>query len=441
MTRSRLLYVIAFYLCTPVIILRLLYRSLKAPAYRHRWPQRFGFVNQARVDHTSAGKVIWLHAVSVGESLAAVPLVRALQKQYPDYRLTVTCMTPTGSDRIKAAFGTDVDHSYAPYDLPGSINRFLARVQPKLLIIMETELWPNTIAACAAGRIPVIIANARLSAKSAAGYAKVGSLSRPMLLSISTVAAQHSDDGQRFISLGLADASLTVTGNIKFDLHLNPPMREQAAKLAAQWQGSESSPRRVILASSTHQGEDEIILQAFAKLREAETTNAPLANTLLVLVPRHPERFNSVFQLCTNAGYKVARRSLAESPEDVDILLGDTMGELMMFYGACDLCFVGGSLVPVGGHNIIEPAAWGVAIITGPHLFNFTEASQLMMAANALRVCDGSEALSDQLADNMIELLQSEQLRNEIGEAALGVAEANRGALQRLLRVVEQHLH
>ena len=424
MTFSRFFYSVSIYLLSPFILLRLLYRALRAPAYARRWRERFGFVAQ-----TNGGKTIWLHSVSVGETLAAVPLVKALQQRYPDYRLTVTCMTPTGSERIQAAFGDSVDHYYAPYDMPDSVARFLNRVRPELLLIMETELWPNTIAACSSRSIPVILANGRLSAKSAAAYGKIPRLVGSMLRSISAVVAQHDDDGNRFARLGLPPEALTISGNIKFDLHLDSEVRAKAQSLTTEWQGENQRP--VLLAASTHAGEDELILQAYWQIKAAL-----LVAPLLVLVPRHPERFNQVAQLCEQAGFVVARRSTGEPTAPADILLGDTMGELMSFYGACDLAFVGGSLVPTGGHNMIEAAAWGVPVVTGPHLFNFAEASRLLIEGDAMIVCEDA----DSLAEQCIGLFANRQRCTQMGDAAHRIAEANRGALDRLLAVIDHRL-
>jgi len=418
---SRLIYSTLLYFLLPIIILRLLFRSLKSPSYRKRWAERFGFVRLSQDK-----PAIWLHAVSVGETLAAVPLVKALQEKYPDHRLTVTCMTPTGSERISAAFGESVDHCYAPYDMPDSVARFINRVEPKLLIIMETELWPNTIAACHKRKIPVLLANGRLSEKSATAYRRVAPLVRPMLAGLTAVAAQHRDDGARFTDLGLAEAALTITGNIKFDLSLDQIARDKAQALLTEWRGL--SERAILLAASTHRGEDEIILQAFRKIKDQ------IDNPLLVLVPRHPERFNQVAELCGAAGFSVAKRSSGDSPGNADILLGDTMGELMTFFGACDIAFVGGSLVPNGGHNMIEPAAWGVPVLSGPHLFNFSEASQLLLNGGAMQICQSA----DQMAEQVVELLENQVQRDEMGSAAQCVAEANRGALDRLLSLIDK---
>ena len=421
---SRLIYSLLFYLLLPLVVLRLLYRSLKAPAYRRRWAERFGFIDLARDQRP----MIWLHSVSVGETLAAIPLVRRLLNDYPGHQLLITTMTPTGSERVRAVFGDQVLHCYAPYDLPDAVARFLRRAQPALCIIMETELWPNTIAGCVAARVPVVLANARLSEKSARGYQRFTGLTMNMLQGLSAVAAQHDDDAQRFLSLGLPAASVAVTGNIKFDLTIDEELRQHAAVLGEQWRGENQRP--VWLVASTHRGEDEIILDAFAQIKQR------LPECLLVLVPRHPERFNDVALLCRQRGFTLARRSADEASGSVDILLGDTMGELMMFFGACDLAFIGGSLVPTGGHNMIEAAAWGAPVITGPHLFNFAEASRLLLNADAMIICDDAAGL----AESVGHLLEDKARRTLRGEAARLVAEANRGALDRLLAIIARQL-
>jgi 3-deoxy-D-manno-octulosonic-acid transferase len=306
-----------------------------------------------------------------------------------------------------------------------AVARFLNRIQPSLLIIMETELWPNTIAACHKRNIPVLLANGRLSEKSANAYRRIAPLVRTMLTELTAVAAQHKDDGARFTDLGLAEGSLCITGNIKFDLSFDQLTIEKARGLLAEWRGV--SERPILLAASTHHGEDEIILQAFAKVK------TEIDNLLLVLVPRHPERFNQVAELCAAAGFSLARRSSEGSLNGADILLGDTMGELMTFFGACDIAFVGGSLVPTGGHNIIEPAAWGVPVLTGPHLFNFSEASQLL-DGDAMQICHSA----DQMAEQVVKLLKNQTQRAEMGAAAQRIASANRGALGRLLSLIDK---
>ncbi len=418
---TRRLYTILLYLLTPLIFLRLLWRSRRQPAYRRRLRERLGWVPAAPAQR----EVIWVHSVSVGETIAAVPMIRRLQVRYPDALVAVTTMTPTGSERVSALLGDSVLHCYAPYDLPDAIARFLARVRPRMLVIMETELWPNLIHQCRRRGVPVILANARLSARSAAGYRRLHRLARRMMEDLSLVAAQSFADGERFMTLGLSPRRLEVSGNIKFDLELGDRQRELAAALGREWRGSTRRP--VWLVASTHSGEEEQVLAAFARVREA------FPETLLVLVPRHPERFAAVAQLCRDAGFEPTLRSAGDSPgPDTAVLLGDTMGELPVFFGACDLAFVGGSLVPVGGHNLLEPAAWGVPVLSGPHLFNFTEVSRLLEDAGALELCDNS----DELAAEVTRLLGDVERRHRLGEAARGVVESNRGAMERLLDAI-----
>jgi len=427
---ARLLYTLLIYFCLPLILLRLLWRGSRAPAYRQRWAERFGFV--ARL--AEARQVIWVHAVSVGETIAAAPMIRRLQQQYPESTLLVTTMTPTGSEQVKKIFGDSVEHCYAPYDLPDAIARFLGRTHPVLLVIMETELWPNLIHACHRRAIPVVLANARLSEKSAAGYAKVSALAGPMLSKLAVVAAQTKDDGERFLQLGVDDDALEVTGNIKFDLQLDDTLRQKAAAIKRQWQGADNRP--VWLAASTHRGEDEIILDAFRQVL------AHRPDVLLVLVPRHPERFDEVAALCSDAGYCMRRRSeglaqgMSALESKIQVVLGDTMGELLSFCGASDITFVGGSLVDVGGHNLIEPAAWGVPVLSGPHVFNFTEVSRLLSEAGGLAIC----ASATELAEQVVTLLADPERYQRMSSAALAVTEANRGALNRLIALFESQI-
>ncbi|MGB5096654.1 MAG: lipid IV(A) 3-deoxy-D-manno-octulosonic acid transferase [Porticoccaceae bacterium] len=422
---ARLLYSLLLYLLLPAVLLRLCWRARRAPDYGRRWGERFGWVAPL------SGPVIWVHAVSVGETLAAAPLIRHLLVRHPRATLLVTTTTPTGSARVRALFGTSVAHCYAPYDFPDAVARFLRRVRPTLLVVMETELWPNLLHACAARGIPVVLANARLSARSARGYAKVKSLTAPMLRALTQVVAQTLADGERFLSLGLKPEQLQIAGNLKFDLDLSPELRARATALHAAWAGPR--PRPVWLAASTHAGEDALVLAAHAEILRV------LPAALLVLVPRHPERFAAVDGACRRAGFTIQRHSDAGTAAtagsvsaQTQILLGDTMGELLAFCGAADVVFVGGSLVPVGGHNLIEPAAWGRPVLAGPYLFNFAEAAALLRAAGGLRICTAAE-----LAPAVIELLTEPDYREKVGAAARAVAEANRGALARLTVVIE----
>lgn len=416
------LYQVLLYLIQPLIWLRLLLRSRKAPAYRKRWGERYGFCK---------GKVvpqgILLHSVSVGETLAAVPLVRALRHHYPDLPITVTTMTPTGSERVCSAFGDDVYHVYLPYDLPGSVNRFLKTVDPKLVIIMETELWPNLISKLHQRKIPLIIANARLSERSAAGYQKLGSFVKTMLQKITLIAAQNQEDGERFIELGLKRSHLHVTGSLKFDISVTPELAARAVALRRQW----AAHRPVWIATSTHEGEETIILETHKKL----LTQFP--QLLLILVPRHPERFPKAEQLTREAGLKYTLRSTDAVPDaQTQVVIGDTMGELMLLYGIADLAFVGGSLVERGGHNPLEAAAHAIPVIMGPHTFNFKNICAKLDQAEGLITVTDSESMATAIAS----LLNDEDYRRYYGRHAVEVLHENQGALLRLLTLLSPYL-
>jgi 3-deoxy-D-manno-octulosonic-acid transferase len=366
---------------------------------------------------------IWVHAVSVGESIAAAPMIRALLQRYPQLPITVTCMTPTGSERIQAMFATEprIQHCYLPYDLPCAAKRFLDRVRPKLAVIMETELWPNHIHQCAKRGIPVALANARLSERSAKGYGRFGKLTGPMLAEMSLFAVQTEAEAQRFRDLGARAETVAVTGSIKFDLTIDPQLLQRASELRSQWQAQE---RPVWIAASTHDGEDEVVLAAHRRLL------ADHPDALLILVPRHPERFDSVFGLCQKQGFATVRRSSGEPVgAGTSVLLGDTMGELLFLYALADSAFVGGSLVPNGGHNLLEPAALAKPVLSGPHLFNFLEIAAQLRSAGALQEVEDAEGLALAI-QRLFELPRDAQ---RMAEAGLKVMRSNQGALQRLL--------
>ncbi|MGE7990447.1 lipid IV(A) 3-deoxy-D-manno-octulosonic acid transferase [Pseudomonas sp. NPDC089554] len=414
---NRTLYSLLFHLGLPLVALRLFLRGRKAPAYRQRIADRF-----ARGLPTMRRGGIWVHAVSVGESIAAAPMVRALLQAYPDLPITLTCMTPTGSERIRAMFKDEprIQHCYLPYDLPWAAGRFLDHVQPRLGIIMETELWPNHIHQCAKRGIPVALANARLSERSARGYARFAGLTRPMLEEMSLIAVQTEAEAERFRSLGARAECVQVTGSIKFDLKVDEQLLPRARQLREQWAAAQ---RPVWIAASTHEGEDALILQAHRQLLAVHS------DALLVLVPRHPERFAAVHALCAEA-FTVARRSTGERVDsNTQVLLGDTMGELLFLYALADIAFVGGSLVPTGGHNPLEPAALALPVITGPHVFNFLEISAMLREAGALRQVDDAQGLAQEVR-RLVELPQDAR---RMGEAGRAVMQANQGALQRLL--------
>lgn len=415
-TMNRTLYTLLFHLALPLILVRLLWRARRAPAYRKRIGERFA----AGLPELQTGG-IWVHSVSVGESIAAAPMIRQLKARYPHLPITVTCMTPTGSERIQALFGDTVQHCYLPYDLPWAASSFLQRLQPKVAVVMETELWPNHIHQCALRGIPVAVANARLSERSARGYARFTRLTRPMLAELSLIAAQTEAEAARFRQLGARDACVQITGSIKFDLSVDPALPERAAALRQQWN---TATRPTWIAASTHAGEDETVLAAHRQLL-AEHPDA-----LLILVPRHPERFGSVYELCRKQGFATVRRSLQEPPRvDTHVVLGDTMGELLFMFALADLAFVGGSLVPTGGHNLLEPAALGKPVLTGPHLFNFLDIAAQLRDAGALAEVTSAAELASQVNGFWRNPEQVEQARN----AGFAVLKNNQGALNRLL--------
>lgn len=420
----QIIYTLLLYLIQPFVWLKLLWRSRKAPAYRQRWLERYGFCkNKVKPNG------ILVHAVSVGETIAAIPLIKALQQKYPQLPITVTTMTPTGSERVKTLLKDSVSHVYLPYDLPGAIKRFLKTTKPKIVIIMETELWPNLISQCYKQKIPVIIANARLSERSAARYGKLGKAVKQIFSKISMVAAQNQHDGERFVSLGLPTDHLAITGSIKFDINLSNEQRQKINQLKQQWQLN----RPVLIAASTHNGEDEIILTAFKKLLLKH------ANLLLILVPRHPERFKTVEKLISDSGFNYLKRSTNQIPtEQTQIVLGDTMGELLELYAMADIAFVGGSLVKQGGHNPLEPALHHIAIITGEYFFNFQVICEQLIEAQGMIVCTNS---ADDLYSSIDCLLNDNSSLNQLGENAYLVLKQNQGALSRLLTVINHYLY
>jgi 3-deoxy-D-manno-octulosonic-acid transferase len=418
----RWLYTLLLYLLLPLLPLRLLWRSRRAPAYRRRWRERFGWIPPIPPG------CLWIHVVSYGETQAAAPLIKLLLQQ--QRRLLITSMTPTGSQRARELagdlLGKQVFQVYLPYDYPGAVARFLDRARPQAGIIMETELWPNLFRACLDRNIPLLLANARLSARSAAGYQRwAACLIRQTLACVTAIATQSQDDADRLRELGASN--LKVTGSIKFDLNLPAGVEESGRQLRETW-GKE---RRVWIAASTHEGEEAAVLRVFRRLQ------AEFADLVLILVPRHPERFDRAAQCCREAGYTPVRRSAGAMPDAATVIyLGDTMGELLLLCAAAEVAFVGGSLVKVGGHNLLEPAALGVAVLWGPHAFDFSDIARRLAECGAGRkVADEMEleaALAAYLRDN--------ESRHVAGDNARRFVARNRGALARLLCLVEQTL-
>lgn len=417
----RLIYTTFYYLAIPFILVRLLWRSRHSAGYRKRWSERFGFIKPVL-----SAKNIWVHAVSVGETIAAIPLIKALLQQYSDYTITVTTTTPTGSELVIKHFGKQVNHVYSPFDTPTSVMRFLNRTRPSLSIIMETELWPNIYYFCKKREIPIILANGRLSERSSLRYQVVKKVTSEILSACHILMAQSVLDGERYLRLGLDPKKLVISGNIKFDMHIPESTLSKGREIKASLR-----ERVVLIAASTHEGEEDIILTAFEKIREK------VPQLFLMLVPRHVNRFEKVADLCRSRGWKTILRSDKKSISDeTDILLVDTIGELRMIYAAGDIAFVGGSLVPIGGHNLIEPAALGLPILTGPNLQNFVEIGNLLKNAGAVQIVDDANSV----ADAVIALCDSKELRDKMGECALQTIEANKGALGKHIFYIDQVL-
>lgn len=413
------LYSLLLYLALPFLLLRLAWRGRRAPGYRKRWGERLGFYGEHPLQAN-----IWIHAVSVGEVQAAQPLIKHFLEHHPDARVMVTTTTPTGSERLRNLFAEGVRHVYTPFDLIPIVDRFLDAVRPRLVVIMETEIWPNMLRACERREIPVVLANARLSARSALGYARLGKFTRETLERLAAIGAQSTDDADRFRALGVPSARIRVTGNVKFDLR-QPGSLTDHAEVLRRFLGNE---RPVWIAASTHEGEEEQVLNAHREVLHE------LPRALLVLVPRHPERFDRVAVLVEGQGLGLARRSANEPCSDqVSVFLGDTMGELPVFLAAGDAAFIGGSLVPIGGHNLLEAAVVGTPVAIGPYVFNFAEITELMVREGAAVQTADSQGL----AQCLLEWLRDAEERTRVGEQGQRVVRENQGALQRLLDLLD----
>lgn len=415
----RLIYVVITYLLVPLVLLHLLWKGFGNSAYWRRIPERFGFYREG-----APRGVIWVHAVSVGEVQAAAALVRELLQRHPDRRLLVTTTTPTGSDRVRALFGSAVEHCYAPFDLGWSVAQFFRRYEPCAAIIMETEIWPNLFRQCGARRVPLVLASARLSPQSIGRYRMLVSLFKETLSHGIVIAAQTPADAERFLSLGAGHERTHVTGNIKFDFELPAGVREQGAELRA----AHAAGRPVWVAASTHAGEEEIVLAAHRQVLAREP------DALLILVPRHPERFDGIAGLVERSGFSAVRRSSgALCTSATQVLVGDTMGELMVFYAAADIALVAGSLAKIGGHNLLEPAALELPIITGPHTYNAQDIAELLHAEGVATVVHDA----DELAAAVLRLLAAPAERQRQGELAARLIANSRGALDKLLALID----
>ena len=411
------LYSAVLYVLTPVTVYHLIWRGFRFREYFHRWSERYASYPGPvpRVD-------ISLHAVSVGEVNAAVPVVNALRSAHPELRWLITTITPTGSERVRALWGDSVEHVYVPYDLPGGVRRFLRHFRPRLALVMETELWPNLLFGCRDQDIPTYILNARLSARSLRGYRVLSPLIARVVRTLKRIGAQSADDARHFVALGANEERVINTGNLKFDIAAPAGLADfvQAFK-------DQDGSRPVWIAASTHEDEEAAVISIHRRLRER------WPDLLLLWVPRHPERFPRVAEQARAAGWTVAARRAATWPGSEDaVFVVDTLGELMAFYACADVAFVGGSLQAIGGHNLLEPAAVGTAMVTGPHLHNFVEISRRLQEAGALDIREDDAGIAEAIG----ELLQDPVLRKQRVEAGRTLVEQGRGALARTLEMI-----
>lgn len=418
-----LIYTTVLYLLLPFVLIRLMWLGRKTPAYRQRWQERLGLVQPL----ASARKLIWIHAVSVGEVHVSRPLVDQLQRQYPDYGILITTVTPTGEATARQIYGAALQHRYFPYDLPFAITRFLETFRPSVLLILETEIWPNLYRCCQQSAIPILLLNARLSERSFTHYQLLKSLTAHTLQGATVIAAQTPLDADRFTQLGASADKVTVTGNLKFDITMATEVREQGKLIRSQF----SSHPNVWIAASTHQGEEQLVLSALAIVLKS------IPDSLLIIAPRHPERSRAIYDICVKRGFKTVSYSTTGAWDvSTRIFILDVLGQLPAYYAAADIAFVGGSLVPVGGHNLLEPAWLGLPVISGPHLYNFTGVAKLLDKAKALVRVDNAE----QLGEKVVNLFLDASLRADLGDKARQVIAENQGSIQRVMRLIEKYL-
>ena len=418
----RRLYTLLLYLLMPLVLLRLWWRGRRNPGYRQRASERFGIYSR-----TLPEGCVWIHAVSVGESQATQPLMRWISENMADVPVVISTTTPTGAERVLQMYRDTVTHIYFPYDLPFAIRRALRTLRPRLIIVMETEIWPNLLHLCSEAKTPVVLANARLSEQSARGYQRIRALISPAIRSFAAIAAQNSQDAERFVALGADSQRTRVCGSVKFDVRIPASVREHGELLRTAW----GTGRHVWVAASTHPGEDELLLDVHRSLLER------YPDALLVLTPRHPERFDEVAALVDRQGFSYCRRSQnMVCRKESQVYLGDTMGELTVFFAAADVAFVAGSLMPIGGHNVLEPASLGLPVVVGPHMKNFLGITQLMLDAGALvQVADSSE-----LAGVLLGLFDNAERRTSMGQAGLDVVERNQGALECVAQLLQDSM-
>lgn len=415
----RLIYTLLLALLSPLFLYSLYKTKPGKPTFGARWKEHWGFTPKVK-----AQQPIWIHAVSVGESIAAVPVIKALKQAQPAQAIVVTTTTSTGAEQI-AKLGDLVEHRYMPLDFAWCVRRFIQAVQPAQLLIVETELWPNTLKTVHQNGIPVTLINARLSERSCQRYQKFSALFNLIRPHVDRILCQYASDAERFQRLGFSTNQVAVTGSVKFDIEIAPQVQKAGADLRQQLGAS----RPVWIAASTHEGEDTILLAAHRQLL------AQYPEALLILVPRHPERFNAVFELSQQQGFTTQRRTAELSnAETCQVYLGDTMGEMLTLINAADICFMAGSLVgdKVGGHNLLEPAALGKPLLNGPSFFNFSEIMQLLKDKQAVSICDDATQISKAL----IQLFSDPEQIATLGQKAQLVVEENRGAIAKTVRSV-----
>ena len=407
----RVLYTALLYAAFPFFLARLWWRGRREPGYREAIAERFG-----RSGLEPKPKLIWLHAVSVGEARACAPLVRALQREHPDHDMLLTCLTAAGRETIRQVFGESVHRAWLPYDYPWAVQRFLEHFRPRLGVLVETEIWPNLVRACAQNGVPLLLANSRMSRKSVRGYQRIAPLTQPAFESLAAVCAQSAADARRLRRLGAAN--VTVAGNLKFDIDPDPAKVGEGKALHAALRH-----RKVLLLASTREGEEELLLQELGAHDDG---------TLIVLVPRHPQRFDAVAELVQRMGLTLARRSLGEAPhEGRRLYLGDTMGEMAFYYALADVAVIGGSFAPLGGQNLIEGCAAGIPVVTGPQMYNFADVTRMAVEAQAaIQEKDAADALRTARA-----LLQDPERCARMGIAGMRLCAQHRGAAERHLAV------
>lgn len=399
MSFKRLLYTVFVYFIFPLVLLRLLIRGKSNPAYLKRWSERFGFIKTNKLS-----PVIWVHAVSVGETIAAKPLIENLLSTYPESPILVTTTTPTGSDRVNEMFAAEIKvkqiiHTYFPYDLLSSVSRFVSVFKPKILIVVETEIWPNLYAQCHQQQIPIVIINARLSEKSTQSYLKIKGLVSETLSKVNVIAVRSQVDAERFKMLGARLDQIQESGNIKYDISVDQKQLERGVKYLKLFNANRSERRLVFVAASTHRKEDEKILLSYLNLLEK------FPNLLLIIVPRHPERFDEVYEKSCELlpkSVNIFRQSQGGISNFDDrkfsVILGDSMGEMQMWYATADVVFIGGSLVDVGGHNPLEATIFGVPVVSGPHMFNFDDMAVDLSDEELLFVCDNENEITEKIS-------------------------------------------